>query len=212
LLNTNYDGYIRDQDSFIQNGKLMLANEEHTANPIQGVFPNGTYNHSSGWVNSMRKRFFNGSNKSVYLEFKATFPEGPKVWPAIWLVTETPVWPPEIDIWEYFGVFFNPAWGVDEMHFRNIWGHYTNTVSHNTYVPWHSVFTGDDVLGWLWTGVEMKWYVNGVELEAKFRGQEIPDSAWPNQDFSLILNNGLMSEVNASLVVNGVGTTFPNYL
>jgi len=95
LLNDNYEGYILDEDSYIEDGKLVLANREHSP-PIQGTAPAGDHHYSTGWVNSLRKRYFDGSKKPLYLEVKAQFPEGLKVWPAIWLVSERLVWPPEV--------------------------------------------------------------------------------------------------------------------
>ena len=38
-----------------------------------------------------------------YIEIKAKFPSGDKVWPALWLISEDLVWGPEWDMWEYFG-------------------------------------------------------------------------------------------------------------
>ena len=85
-------------DSYVENGKLVLANTEHNP-PIQGTAPTGTFRYSSGWINSLHKRYYNGSEKGSYLEIRAKFPSGNKVWPAIWMVAEEPVWPPEVSPW-----------------------------------------------------------------------------------------------------------------
>lgn len=69
------------------------------------------------------KIFVNGSDRGVYVELQAKFPSGKNVWPAIWMVAERDGWPPEIDIWEHFGTFFDPdaSWGgFDKMFMRYI--------------------------------------------------------------------------------------------
>ena len=104
LLNNNYDGYLLDDNVYVNNGLLYLENRKQS---ITGTDPVGQFNYSTGWVNSLQKINFNGTIKNIYLEIKAKFPKGDKVWPAIWLIddSENRKWPPEIDIWEYFGKF-----------------------------------------------------------------------------------------------------------
>ena len=106
LLNDNYAGYITDQNTFVENGQLFLQNKKET---IQGVDPVGTFEYTTGWINSLQKINFNGTQKGIYIDIRCKFPTGDKVWPAIWLIDDSPnrTWPPEIDIWEYFGKFFN---------------------------------------------------------------------------------------------------------
>mmetsp|Transcript_21867 Transcript_21867/g.32539 ORF Transcript_21867/g.32539 Transcript_21867/m.32539 type:complete len:574 (-) Transcript_21867:164-1885(-) len=206
LLNRKYAGYILDSATTVRDGKLMLANREHNVR-IQGTSPRGNFRYSSGWVNSMGKRCFNGSKNGIYLEVKAKFPEGQKVWPAIWLVASREIWPPEIDIWEYFGNFFNVNNRDDVMHLRNIWGRTWNKRTHNIELKgFHEAYDGFQTLGWQWTRNEMKWWINGELVGQKRRGREVPDGGWPEEDMCLVLNNGLMSEVGAG------NTKFPNYL
>ena len=38
-----------------------------------------------------------------YLEIRARYPEGNKVWPAFWTIASSLKWCPEFDIAEYFG-------------------------------------------------------------------------------------------------------------
>uniref|UniRef100_A0A7S1Y465 GH16 domain-containing protein n=1 Tax=Grammatophora oceanica TaxID=210454 RepID=A0A7S1Y465_9STRA len=207
LLNSKYDGYIVDEDSYVEKGKLMLANRQLTKDAaIKGTGPKGTFRFTSGWINSLHKRYFNGSSKSVYLEVRANFPSGPKVWPAIWTVAEEHVWPPEIDIWEYFGKFFKSSKRLDEMHLRNIWGYFKDSQSHVTAIEgFKTTYDGYLTLGWMWTNRKMVWYINGVEVGRKVKGGDIP-WGWPDQDMCLILNNGLMTDVDPT------DTVFPNYL
>mmetsp|Transcript_42260 Transcript_42260/g.62626 ORF Transcript_42260/g.62626 Transcript_42260/m.62626 type:complete len:567 (-) Transcript_42260:395-2095(-) len=204
LLNAKYDGYILERNAFVRNGLLNLANKEET---IQGTNPTGTFKYTSGWINSLHKRFFNGAEQSIYLEVRATFPRGQKVWPAIWLVAEEPTWPPEIDIWEYFGKFFGNNNKIDEMHLRNIWGHFSDKKAHVAVVDdFAENFSGYHTFGWLWTNLKMVWYIDGVEVGQKVKGNQIPGWGWADEDMCLVINNGLMSEVDAE------GTNFPNWL
>jgi len=113
LLNDNYDGYLVDDNVYVNNGLLFLENKKET---IQGTDPVGQFDYTTGWINSLQKINFNGTQKGVYIEIRAQFPKGDKVWPAIWLIDDSTNrgWPPEIDIWEYFGRFFNTN-RTDEM-------------------------------------------------------------------------------------------------
>ena len=105
LLNDNYAGYLMDNNVYVKNGMLYLENKKES---ISGTDPVGEFNYSTGWINSLQKINFNGTENGIYIELKVKFPKGDKVWPAIWLIddSENRVWPPEIDIWEYFGQFF----------------------------------------------------------------------------------------------------------
>jgi len=93
LLNNNYAGYLADENVNIMNGHLYLNNRKEI---VQGTDPVGIFDYTTGWINSLQKINFNGSQKSMYLEIKAKFPRGNKVWPAIWLIDDSEVrsWPP----------------------------------------------------------------------------------------------------------------------
>ena len=51
----------------------------------------------------------------------------------------------------------------------------------------------------------MTWSIDGEVFATKRRGIDIDYEDWPIEDFFLILNNGLMRDVDAST------TSFPNY-
>ena len=104
LLNDTYCGYITDEDVYIEGGQLVLCN--HRRN-YQGQFPAGQYECTSGWVNSIKKRIFNGTEKGVYIEIKAQFPSGLKVWPAIWMIL-------------FFGAQVWAPWEIRARRFCNI--------------------------------------------------------------------------------------------
>jgi beta-glucanase (GH16 family) len=204
LLNSNYAGYITEEDSYVSDGSLYLRNQKRA---ISGIDPAGEYEYTSGWVMSMHNHFFNGSDKGIYLEIRAKFPKGDKVWPAIWLIPEALVWPPEIDLWEYFGQFFE--WGYDEMYMRYIYGHYTDSKDKSKKIAnfdrdfnceeWHTY-------GFQWSSEKMIWSIDGNVKNILTKGVEVSAANWPKQDMYVVMNNGVLS------VVPDENTNWPNYL
>jgi uncharacterized repeat protein (TIGR01451 family) len=96
--NTQYDSYVVPQDSFIKDGTLNL-----TTNDIPVTDPDvpaiGTIPYTEGMVNTKGKFSATGG----YFEICAKFPAGKGLWSAFWLAAENGVWPPEIDVAEWFG-------------------------------------------------------------------------------------------------------------
>ncbi|MCH2083098.1 MAG: glycoside hydrolase family 16 protein [Saprospiraceae bacterium] len=209
LLNDKYAGYLLDENAYVENGLLYLVNKEET---IEGIDPLGEFAYTTGWIQSLQKVNFNGTQRPIYLEIKAKFPRGEKVWPAIWLIDDSPnrMWPPEIDIWEYFGVFFNPDWGLDRMYMRYIYGHWSDPEDHSLWIePFQQDYTSSykwHIFGFKWNSSAMIWYIDGEEVHRKTRGLEVPNSDWPNVPMALVVNNGLMSSVEKG------NTPFPNEL
>src|SRR5690625_2543428 len=72
ILNHGYAGYITKEDTYVEDGHLILRNQKRN---ITGTSPEGHYKYTSGWVMSMHRVFFNKG----YVEIKATFPSGDKV-------------------------------------------------------------------------------------------------------------------------------------
>jgi beta-glucanase (GH16 family) len=204
LLNDNYCGYITEEDTYVEDGKLYLRNQKRS---YHGTDPEGDYEYTSSWVMSMHKRYFNGSERGIYLEVRAKFPSGDKVWPAIWLIAEDLTWPPEWDLWEYFGKFFE--WDYDEMYMRYIYGPWQNTENASEKIPgfdavhdcetWH-------VYGFQWTATEAVWTMDGTVMNTFTRGVDIPDPDWPDKDMYIVMNNGQMT------VAPDETTIWPNYL
>jgi beta-glucanase (GH16 family) len=204
LLNSNYAGYITEEDSYVKDGALFLQNQKRS---YSGTNPPGNYNYTSGWVMSMHKCFFNGSEKGIYLEVKARFPSGDKVWPAIWLIPESLTWPPEIDLWEYFGKFFE--WDYDEMYMRYIHCHYTNPIEHNKKImgfnqnyhsdQWHTY-------GFQWSSTNMIWSIDGIVVHTIEKGVQVDEIDWPKEYFYIVMNNGVLASVSDE------NTNWPNHL
>lgn len=215
LLNDNYAGYITNEDSYVENGALMLRNQQRV---YQGTDPAAQFNYTSGWINSCGKVLINGTERGVCLKLRAKFPVGKEVWPAIWLVTDAPHWPPEIDIWEYFGQFFNATNKKELMALRYIYGHWTDPINvkhellsfDSTYdiTQWHEY-------SWEWTDEAMIWKIDDIIIGTMSKGiadggtwpnKVIPSENWPDEDFALVINNGIMT------ALAGQGAVYPNYL
>ena len=96
--NRQYDSYIVPQDSFVKDGVLNL-----TTNNIPVTHPDvpaiGTIPYTEGMINTKGKFSATGG----YFEVCAQFPAGKGLWPAFWLAAGNGVWPPEIDVAEWFG-------------------------------------------------------------------------------------------------------------
>ena len=208
LLNNNYAGYLKDANVYASNGLLYLSNKKES---ITGTDPAREFDYSTGWINSLQKINFNGTSKDVYIEVKAKFPKGDKVWPAIWIIddSENRRWPPEIDVWEYFGKFFRTN-RKDEMYFRYIYGVWNDKKDHSYVLPnFQATYNSSAqhrIYGFKWTKDNMKWYIDGVLVHTKTKGVEVPQDDWPDQPMCMVINNGLMS------VVEEGNTTFPNHL
>tara|TARA_B100000614_G_scaffold252519_1_gene265299 strand:- start:180 stop:1115 length:936 start_codon:yes stop_codon:yes gene_type:complete len=208
LLNDNYAGYLMDNNVYVKDGLLFLENKKES---ISGIDPAGEFDYSTGWINSLQKINFNGSENAIYIELKAKFPKGDKVWPAIWLIddSENRVWPPEIDIWEYFGKFFKTN-RKDEMWMRYIYGLWNDKYDHSTAIEnFQSTYSSSSqfhIYGFNWTDIKMKWFIDGQLVHTKTRGIEVPNSDWPKKTMCLVMNNGLLR------VVDEGNTIFPNSL
>jgi beta-glucanase (GH16 family) len=202
LLNDQYDGYITPEDCYIENGALVLRNQKRT---YQGTDPAGTFQYTSGWIMSMHKVFFN----TGYIEMKVKFPTGEKVWPALWLIPENLSWPPEWDMFEYFGNRNDPGVPKDVMgmflatgktwHWQavNWYGNYINNFT--TLYPadvWHTY-------GFEWTPTAANWYIDGALVQTILAKNT---KMYPNTNFYIVLNNATRTKSP------DVNTSWPNYL
>lgn len=181
LLNKAYAGYITPEDSYLENGSLVLRNQKRS---FKGSNPAGNYQYTSGWIMSMHRVFFNKG----FVQIRAQFPSGDKVWPAIWLCAEDLIWGPEWDLWEYFGYRIDQGNDVMGMHLMT--GEYPNTIwysgwirnfsANNNSKAWH-------IYEFEWTDIYAKWYVDSVLVRTLYASSV---SKWPNENMYLILNNG----------------------
>jgi beta-glucanase (GH16 family) len=194
LLNDHYAGYITTEDSYLENGSLVLRNQKRS---YTGHNPAGTYSYTSGWVMSMHKIYFNKG----YLEIKARFPAGDKVWPALWLIAEDLTWGPEWDIFEYFG--YREDVGFDNM------GVHLYSAENQWHSAWLKQFDKTfrcdawHIYGFEWTDQSATWYIDGKKVHELLASQT---KGWPDENMYLVLNNGQRSESPDS------ATVWPNAL
>lgn len=197
LLNTAYAGYITEEDTYVENGSLIVRNQKRA---YQGTSPAGNYSYTCGWVMSMHRVYMNKG----YIEMKARFPSGDKVWPAFWLIAEDLQWGPEWDIMEYFG-WKNNSVGYDAMGMHLCYDLYPDTKWTTDWInsydatydceAWH-------VYGFEWTENYAIWYIDGNPVRTL---NAAAISTWPDEDMYIVLNNGQKTDSPDN------NTVWPNY-
>ena len=203
LLNDKYIGYVTEEDSFVQDGSLILRNQKRS---YSGLSPSRDFDYTSGWVTSMQKVFFNKG----YIEVRAKFPKGSKVWPAIWLVAEDLFWGPEWDLWEYFG-YVDPTIGYDAMGTHLFTGSWETPFWDYNYIRnYDQNYDADNwhIYGWEWTDEYAKWWINGKLVNTLYKNQSRRPELWPDENMYIILNNG----VRAAAPASDESTIWPNQL
>lgn len=200
LLNTRYSGYVTEDDCYVSAGSLFLLNQKRS---YTGTSPAGNYQYTSGWVMSMHRALFNKG----YIEIRAQFPSGDKVWPAIWMCAEDLSWGPEWDLWEYFG--YRSDVGYDNMGNHLASDSWPNVKWNTSWIKnydaiydceaWH-------VYGFEWTTSNAVWTVDGLTVNTLLKSDLVNPSLWPNEDMYIILNNGVKTDSPDTT------TTWPNSL
>ena len=177
----DYENAVTPGDVAVYNGTLKLLAQENRV-----VYNGRVFNHTAGEISSRDSRTFN----KCYVEVRCKWPKGKKVWPAIWM-TAVGTWPPEFDLWEYFGdlnfamddVMQNNLWyntyPNEENSYHNNYNFLSTYDAHNTY---HSY-------GFEWTSEYAQWTIDGV-VTRTINSYSYGDK-WPNQDMIFILNHGL---------------------
>ena len=209
LLNNKYSGYVTEEDSFVEDGSLILRNQKRS---YTGTSPAGNYAYTSGWVTSMHRRRFNKG----YIEVRAKFPSGDKVWPAIWMVAEDLVWGPEWDLWEYFGYRSDVGYDNMGMHLMtgyqqhgNMWPNQDAMLWDDEWIkPFDTNYDAEawHIYGWEWTDTYAQWSIDGNVVHTLLKSQTRNPSAWPNEEMYIILNNGVRTASPDTT------TTWPNTL
>ena len=177
----NYENAVTAGDVAVNNGTLKLLARENRV-----TYNGRVFNHTAGEISSIDSRHFN----KCYVEVRCKWPKGKKVWPAIWM-TAVGTWPPEFDLWEYFGdlnfimddVMQNNLWYNTYPNQENSWHNNYNFISNydanNTY---HTYC-------FEWTAEYATWSIDGV-VTRTLNSHSFGDF-WPNQDMIFILNHGL---------------------
>ena len=197
LLKDKYSGYMTEEDSYIEDKALVLRNQKRS---YKGTSPAGDYEYTSGWVMSMHKVHFNKG----YIEMRAQFPSGDKVWPALWLIAEDLVWGPEWDMFEYFG---KNVKGDDVMGMHLFVGEYDSRWWNTDFIhdfdknydceAWH-------IYGFEWTEEKAVWTIDG-EVKRELLSNIYPKK-WPNEEMYIVFNNEVQTYATDKT------TQWPNYL
>lgn len=209
LLSNKYSGYVTEEDSYVENGSLILRNQKRN---YTGTSPAGTYDFTSGWVTSMNR----GSINKGYIEVRAKFPIGDKVWPAIWMVSEDLVWGPEWDLWEYFGYRSNLIYDAMGTHLMTGYEQNGNLYPNQDPILWNTNYLlafntnyhADEwhIYGWEWTDTYARWLIDGVEVHTLLKSETADPSSWPDEEMYVILNNGIRT------ASPDITTIYPNTL
>jgi beta-glucanase (GH16 family) len=144
--NRQYGSYVVSRDSFVKHGVLHLTTDD---TPVtQPDVPSiGTIPYTEGMIHTKGKFSTTGG----YFEICAKFPAGMGLWPAFWLAAENGVWPPEIDVAEWFGGLEamqlgqpwatgpDPVWQTAGSEWLSTW-RYSNapTTGYHDYAVWWS--------------------------------------------------------------------------
>jgi hypothetical protein len=173
LLNDKYSGYVTEEDSYVEEGSLILLNQKRS---YTGTSPAASYDYTSGWIMSMHRGHFNKG----YLEIRAKFPSGDKVWPAFWLVAEDLVWGPEWDMWEYFGD--RAGVGSDIMGNHLAVDQWPNVKWDSSWI--HSFDSTYDceawhVYGFEWTASNAVWSIDGTVVHTLDKSASKDPAQWP---------------------------------
>ncbi|MDC0258921.1 glycoside hydrolase family 16 protein [Verrucomicrobiales bacterium] len=105
-------------------------------------------------------------------EIRCKVPKGKGLWPAFWMLSDPPSWPPEIDILEFLGH------ETDRVYFSNHWPKPNNPDDSESVTKEQKVrgidFSADfHTFAAEWESGEIRWSQDGVE---KYRvTKDIPD-------------------------------------
>ena len=101
------------------------------------------------------------SQRFGYFEMKAKLPDGPGIWPAFWLVGDSKINAPEIDVMEYYGAF-RGAYRITE----HVWNHGQDVLGRSVPidVPTGSLSAGYNTFGVLVEPKTTRFYLNRKEV------------------------------------------------
>lgn len=186
--NIHYASYSLDKNSTQAEGVLRLSTEREV---VSGTAPQGLFAYSQSLV-AAKFDFSYG-----YVEIRARYPKGNGMWPCIWLMPRRPVWPPEVDIGEYFG-------GQRKMHHGLAHGSDVDVQwdsdgdSHTNFHDWH-------VFSFYWVKDTCAWFVDG-QLKKVIYAKYVPHTP-----LYLIMSNSVGAATSAAGEPDDQ-TQFPNHL
>lgn len=165
--NTNNElQFYTPEDVWVADGSLHLRSQRRSF---------GGRQYTSGLVETRRKF----AQTYGRVEVRAKLPRGQGIWPAHWMLPESGIWPPEIDIMELLGhdpytVYMTNHWGVWPAH-----SYRTGEFTGPDFTADFHTFAAE------WTPTRIEWYVDGVIRFANNSG--VPTGA----PFYVILNTAV---------------------
>lgn len=150
----------------VSSGALHLVATETPTSGWDSFGQTKTYPYASGMVTTFSSFQFTYG----YVQVVARIPGGNGTWPALWLLSESESWPPEIDIMENYG---STHVVMDTVHWESPTGpefqSFAVTSPINLTVGWHTY-------GLLWTPGSLTWYLDGNAV-ATYSGSNVPSQS-----------------------------------
>jgi beta-glucanase (GH16 family) len=147
--NNEYEWYLPAQDR-VAGGVLQLV-AQHV--PTQGQTVDGApkeYSCRSGMATTYPSfRFEYG-----YVQVVAQIPNGPGLWPALWLAAADQKWPPEIDILEHWSSAARSRVSLHPTGATHNFSYFAKPATANLAVGWHT-------FGLSWTATKLTWFIDG---------------------------------------------------
>jgi beta-glucanase (GH16 family) len=128
----------------VQDGTLTIA-----ATP----YAHGKLKYASGVITT--RRLF--SQRYGYFEARMKAPNGRGAWPTFWLLPESDVWPPELDIMEMTGL--NTETLLLTQHENE-----GQNIGHSCHVRTPDMADDFHTYGLLWTKTDLFWYFDGEQV------------------------------------------------
>lgn len=187
--NEFYLSYTCDDEVVIRDGMLRLRTDRRT---VEGAETPTIWDYTQGFVSSHDKFSFTHG----YIEVRARYPGGSGLWPCIWLMPQSQIWPPEFDIAEYYanrrtmhhglahGTMREPQWDS----------------TRNNEVDFEADF---HVFALQWMPGRAVWSVDSQPVKT------VTADYVPNVPMYIILSNGVSSRFGPSGTPDE-NTVFPN--
>jgi beta-glucanase (GH16 family) len=152
--NHEYEWYLPSQARVYRNTLNLVAQRI----PTPGKTAHGVaerYSCRSGMVTTYPGfRFQYG-----YVQIVARIPDGPGLWPALWLAAANLGSTPEIDILEHWGVSANARVGLHPTGATNSFSYYSEPITADLSASWHTFALS-------WTASSLIWFIDGREVMA----------------------------------------------
>jgi beta-glucanase (GH16 family) len=170
-----------------ENAALVKNNEQQYYSPAYVQFAGGNMLIKSDRVAQGGRPYTSGlietrnkfSQTFGRFEARMRLPGTQGIWPAFWMLPQSGIWPPEIDIMELLG--HDPT----RMYMSNHWGVYPSTWTYRTTGYTGPNFTtGYNTFAVEWYSNRLEFYVNGVRRATHNQGI-------PQVPFYLIFNTAV---------------------